>query len=891
MKRIATMLAVIIAVSAISTDANAQLFGGKKKKKRAAMAAMMAAQKNGPTIAQATKNCSKEDGLFTLYRDTTNGSMYMVINEDQLGKEYIYFSYTENGIVSVGHFRGNFRDNKVFAIRKYYNNIEFVEVNTSYYFDKENAISKSSDANISESILLSESIIGKDKGAYLISADRVFLSEQMHQVKPTPFPSMTMAGLFGFKLGMLNPMKTKYDKVRNYPENTDVIVNYVYDNPYPFGASGGVTDARSVTIKLQHTIIAMPENNYKPRRDDPRMGYFLTFRNDMTTKSSANYKDLIHRWNLEKKDPSAALSEPVKPITWWIENTTPVEFRETIMEAALSWNIAFEKAGFKNAVEVKIQPDTATWNAGDIRYNVLRWTSSPTPPFGGYGPSFVNPRTGEILGADIMLEYIFVTNRVRQERLYSQGKVGSPELMYPELTEEFLRIQYEQDKNLPVNRNLNYCSIGDHLHQTSMFGMSAIKAFNNADDVEISQYIKESLHYLILHEMGHTMGLNHNMKATQLYSPEELHNKALTSKTGLTGSVMDYPAANVSSDPSKQGQYFTSRPGPYDLWAIEYGYSTALEDEAAEEARLEKILSRSTEPELIFGNDADDMRFPGYGIDPRVMIGDMSNDAIAYSEDRIKLAYRLVGNLKKNYTEEGKNYHELRNAYFMSMGEINTAAGVVSRYIGGIYVDRGFAGQKGATKPYTPVSKEDQKRAMKVLREQVFGPNAFKAPNELYAFLQPQRRGYNFFFNNEDPHIHNMVENIQIWPLMHLVSPNLLTRMVDSKLYGNEYDISEYMDDLTDAMFADDMNGSVNTFRQNLQTSYVKILISISGIQGDESAQVSIFRPYGQVAEANALNQLMKLRAKLKAAAAKGDNATKIHRQNLSYQIAKALDK
>ena len=890
MKRLATILAVIIAVTAIPADANAQLFGGKKKKRKA-MAAMMAARAQGPTVNSLIKNCEKIDGLFTLYRDTTDGSLKMIINEEQIGKEFIYFSYTENGIVSVGHFRGNFRDNKIFSIRKYYDKIEFVEENTSYYFDKNNAISKSADANISEAILLSEAIMAKDtsKGIYLISADRIFLTESLHQVKPTPMPSMSIASLFGFKLGMLNPMKTKYDKVRNYPENTDIIVNYVYDNPYPFGGSGGVTDARSVTIKLQHTIIAMPENNYKPRRDDPRMGYFLTYRNDMTTVNAANYTDLIHRWHLEKKDPDAAISEPVKPITWWIENTTPVEFRETIKEAALTWNVAFEKAGFKNAVEVKVQPDTATWDAGDIRYNVLRWTSSPTPPFGGYGPSFVNPRTGEILGADIMLEYIFITNRVRQERLFTQGKVGSPELMYPEHTEEFIKIQYEQTGDVPVSHNLNYCSIGDHLHQTTLFGMSAIKAFSNANEVEVKQYIKESLYYLILHEMGHTMGLNHNMKATQLYSPEELHNKALTSKTGLTGSVMDYPAANVSSDPAKQGQYFTSRPGPYDLWAIEYGYSTGLDNATAEEARLEKILARSTEPALTFGNDADDMRFPGYGIDPRVMIGDMSNDAIAYSSDRIKLAYKIVTNIKDNYTEDGKNYHDLRNAYFMSMGEINTAAGVLSRYIGGVYVDRAMAGQQGGTKPYTPVSKADQKRAMKALRELVFGPDAFKAPGELYAYLQPQRRGYNFFFNNEDPRIHDLVMNIQVWPLAHLVSPNLLTRMNDSKLYGNEYPVNEYMDDLTDAMFEDDWNKSVNTFRQNIQTTYVKILISMSGVMEDESSQVSIFRAYDPIAEGNALHQLMKIRAKLKSTSSP-DAATKIHRQNLSYHINKALD-
>ena len=140
----------------------------------------------------------------------------------------------------------------------------------------------------------------------------------------------------------------------------------------------------------------------------------------MTTLDQVNYRDFINRWRLEKKNPTEAISEPVKPIVYWIENTTPLEFRQIIKEGVERWNLAFEKAGFKNAVQVKIQPDTADWNAGDIRYNVLRWTSSPNPPWGGYGPSFVNPRTGEILGADIMLEWTYITNRIFSDELFNE---------------------------------------------------------------------------------------------------------------------------------------------------------------------------------------------------------------------------------------------------------------------------------------------------------------------------------------------------------------------------------------------------------------------------------------------------------------------------------------
>ena len=182
-------------------------------------------------------------------------------------------------------------------------------------------------------------------------------------------------------------------------------------------------DARSVSVIVQHSLIQLPKNNYKPRIDDPRVGFFTTQSDNMTTTDRTNYRDFINRWNLVKKDSTKPISEPKEPIVWWIENTTPHELREIIKDGVETWNIAFEKAGFKNAVQVKVQPDTADWDAGDIRYNVLRWTSSPAPPWGGYGPSFVNPRTGQILGADIMLEWTYITRRIYEDELFNNNEL------------------------------------------------------------------------------------------------------------------------------------------------------------------------------------------------------------------------------------------------------------------------------------------------------------------------------------------------------------------------------------------------------------------------------------------------------------------------------------
>ena len=397
-----------------SQPSDAQIF--KKKKNKAKLEGTKEGTKEGAkegkdTYTEKIKNADVYEGLFTLYRDAEKGNVYIEIKEDQLNKEYIHFSYIENGVTDAGFFRGNFRGSKVFKIQKYFNRIEFVQENTTYYFDQENALSKSAHANVNSPVLVSEVIVAtsKDSSKFLLDADKIFLSETLQQIKRASRP-----GYKGFQIGKLSKTKTKYNKLKNYPENTDVIVQYAYDNMMPRAyGSAAVADSRYVNILVQHSLIEMPQNNFEPRIDDPRVGYFTSRVNDMTTTDAVNYRDLVHRWNLVKKNPELELSEPVAPLVFWIENTTPVELRALIKDGVESWNLAFESAGFKNAIQVNIQPDTANWDAGDIRYNVLRWTSSPNPPFGGYGPSFVNPRTGEILGADIMLEWIYITKRIK----------------------------------------------------------------------------------------------------------------------------------------------------------------------------------------------------------------------------------------------------------------------------------------------------------------------------------------------------------------------------------------------------------------------------------------------------------------------------------------------
>lgn len=770
--------------------AHAQLFKSKKKNKINNQAPSKTTNAS-PTIAEKTKGMIAMPGIFKLYQDTNTGEVFFKINADQLNKEYIHFTYTENGVVEVGHNRGSYRGSRIISFKRRYNQIDVIQNNTNYYFDPNNEVSKAADANISNSILASEKIIASDsQEAYIISADALFLSDKLHDINPGGRGPRK-----GFKLGRIAKDKTYYERIKNYPENIDFVVNYGFDNPAPEGGSQSVSDNRYVNVLLQHSLIEVPQNNFKPRRDDYRIGYFTEQINDMTATGYTNYKDLIHRWHLEKKNPELAKSEPVEPVVWWIENTTPKYLRPIIKHAALQWNKAFEPLGFINAVQVYEQPDTATWDAGDIRYNVLRWTSSPNPPFGGYGPSFVNPRTGQILGADIMLEYIFLTNRVRLTDVYE------------------------------VPKGHDFCHASTVLHEEWNKAQTWAQ-ISQLDSGELTRLLEESLHYLILHEMGHTFGLNHNMKASQLNSPEELLNPELTYRRGLIGSVMDYPAINLPPKKEIKVQYEQVEPGPYDLWAIEYGYSLGFEDEVEEEQRLQQILMKSVMPEHTFGNDADDMRAPGKATDPRVNVGDLSNDAITYSIQQIELAESMMPKLLERYGHDQHSYEALRKSYGLLFGSYAKNGGIISRYIGGVYVERFMPGLSDK-KPYQAVPAAEQRRAMNALAKHIFAPDAFKVPDGLVYYLQTQRRGFNLFPKSELPSIYEAILSAQKSVLAHILHPTTLDRLNESYFVGNTYTQSEMLRSLSDAIFESDLNGQPNTMRRNLQISYTEQLIGI----------------------------------------------------------------
>lgn len=740
-------------------------------------------------------------GLIDVYRNDDDGKVYFLIKKEQLEKEFIYFAHILDGIVEAGTWRGNYLDNGIIKFIKYYDQIRIDRVNTAYLFNEDNPLSKTNNANISNSLIDSLKIekTSELKDKFLIDITSLLLSENLSKITTVNYKESPKDS---FKIGSISRSKSSINEVLNYPENTDFEINFVFSNPSNKPIEN--QDSRNNSISLRYSFINYPKNNFQPRIENQRIGFFSERKTDLSSTDITPYEDLINKWHLEKKDKDKDKSVPIKPILFWIENTTPYELRPIIKNAVLAWNIAFEKAGFINAIEVKMQPDDANWTAGDIRYNTLRWTSSPNPPFGGYGPSFTNPRTGEILGADIMLEWIYLTNRVRYSEIF-------------ENQENYIK---------------DFCHNSLIKQENRLFGKIASEALD-LNENEMSRLYEEDLYQLILHEVGHTLGLNHNFAASSLHNNSDIHNPEITYKEGLSSSVMDYHALNIAPIGVKQGQYADIKPGKYDILAIKYGYTPDLSKKD-----LNNMLEEHSSDEYLFGNDGDDMRSPGKGIDPRINTGDMTNNPVEYAKERIILSQNLIPNLYDVLKFKSDSWESIYQGYKILLRQIHTSAEIITRQVGGVYVSRGFMSDIDQN-PYEVVPYKVQKESIKILSEYYFDSDKFVLSQNIASKMQRERRSFDFFGKTEDPKIHNMILKGQKKVLKHFTNSRVLKRLTDTSLYGNEYLPNELLKDLTLSIFNESKSRKLNGIDQNLQNYFLKRLILIFKSGNFDSPSIS----------------------------------------------------
>ena len=511
------------------------------------------------------KNCKKEhiktveqfideeglsliDGFLKIYTDEDNINYYLKLDNNDLDKQFLYFAYIMNAPQESSLTGGLPSDGKVLEFRRFQkDSISLYQINTSYINGDDNNIGRSTITNITEAFIEKFKPIARSKDSVLISINKFLMSEKIEAISYVPSEYQEYISV---DYGRPDPSKTFINNILNNKTNTAVEVTFGYVNKTPNSEAysvSAVTDPRYLSITGRHIFIKMPDDKFEPRVNDHRVGYFVNKSTDLTSYENFPNFALINKWRLIKKDPEAQLSEPLEPIVFWVENTTPEEIIPAVVAGIENWNIAFEEAGFKNAIVAKIQPKDAEWDAADYDYNVIRWSSEPDGNLLGIGPSVTNPLTGEIISADVV------------------------------------------NKLLAVKIGYNYRKLYDYTE----------------DNDPLMQYITN----LTLHEVGHTLGLRHNFRGSYKYSPTEIHNKELTGNT-IMNSVMDYDPINVAPKGTKQGIFFSTVPGEYDKWAIKFGYTPGLTDEERRLMLLDSVkpeLSFGTDDEAMSypGNNID----------------------------------------------------------------------------------------------------------------------------------------------------------------------------------------------------------------------------------------------------------------------------------------------
>lgn len=836
-----------------------------------------------PPISEVLKDAKKIDGLLTLHRK--DEELFVELKPSDFDRDFIVLITIAKGIGQtpiLGGYSWGFGDDWVWQFRKVGERIHVVRRNVRFTADPGSPSAEAVKLAYTDSVLFSLPIATMSpSGSYIVSLNPVFMGD-------LPQISMVLRG-FSF-----SPPLSTWADVKGHDKNVEIQVAATY-------SSGGlqefdsVADSRGVTINVHYSISHLPKTSYKPRLADDRVGYFLTVaKNFSKSEEEDRFVRYINRWHLEKADPKAPVSPPKKAIVFWLEKTIPFKYRKPIRDGIAEWNKAFEKAGYYDAIDVRQQPDDATWEPGDINYNTFRWITAGA----GFamGPSRVNPLTGEILDADIIFDSDFLQMWKQSYETFTPKGI---ELMTGGPID--LESYHAEQRRLPPHMQGSHsancaCNLLSGVSQQLALAAS-VSTTRKRSPEEMDKLIMQALKEVTMHEVGHTLGLRHNFKASAFYDMNEINDVAKTSQTGNSASVMDYNPINIRCKDEPQGDFYSTTIGPYDYWAIEYGYKPL--DGGAPEAELpelKKIASRSGEPGLAFATDEDTR---GFDPDPHSFRFDMSKDLLEFAKLRAKLVAEAMPELVDSMTEEGEGYEKARRALGVVLSSHGEAMYMMSRYIGGVEVSRSHKGDANAHPPFTVVDAEKQRAALKMLGEHVFTDQPFNIPTDMYNHLAPSRWSHwgAREVDRPDYPVHEVILMWQDRILGRMLSPLTLARIYDAEVKlpsdKDAFTTSELLREVTSTVFANleklnegeftDRKPAITSMRRNLQRSYLRQMSRLALNNGGAPEDC----------QALAFLELTRLKSRIDGVlggSAKLDDYTRAHLTESSARIAKVVD-
>jgi Met-zincin/Domain of unknown function (DUF5117)/Domain of unknown function (DUF5118) len=759
------------------------------------------------------KDAKVTPGFFTTYQK--DEKVWLAIKPDQFDKPFFFTYNIPQSVGERGLYGSQMGGAEMAVFRKIGNHVQLIAKNTEFHATPGTPQAQFVAEGFSDSLLSSAAVVSgadADSKAVLIEANALLF---------TDIPGYLTRLEFAYRMPFsLDTRNTSVSRVTNNELITGVQVQAHFavpklnapslvPSPVPMPQPPqAIPDPRSLFVSFFYSFAKLPDTPMTPRVADERVGHFtvgrVNYDDDLSPKTKQHY---VSRWRLEKKDAAAAMSAPKEPIVFWLDKNIPVKYRKAVEGGVLEWNKAFERIGFKNAIVTKQQTDKDNFDTMDARHASVRWFTGADIGF-AIGPSHKDPRTGEILDADIGMSDVFG----RGARRLVAEDLGKPMVidtnlagaMAPSLKQQAMYLQ---------------CNYMAEKAQDLHFAMDILEARGlEMDSPEAEQLAQSYVFDVIMHEVGHTLGFRHNFRSSTIYSLKQVQDPNFTKVNGIAGSVMEYNPFNIAAKGDKQGEYGMSTLGPYDYLAVEYAYKPL--DPKTEKDDLAAIAAKATSnPLLAYATDEDAIA----GMDPEVNQRDLGADPIEYYKKRLKLSRELWDRVQTLQLKPGESYERLTRSFASGFRSLTQITPSLAKFVGGVKHVRDRAGTPNAL--YTPTPVARQREALQLLADGLFKADSFKFRPEFVSRLAIDHFDRWGPGRNPDVSIANTVLNLQRGILDILYADGVAQRILDSqdKSATPTMKLSEVYGTLQSAIWSElRTGGDISGMRRNLQRDHAK---------------------------------------------------------------------
>ncbi len=822
---------------------------------------------------ELTRGAVVREGFFDTYQKAEN--LYLAVPKDRLGEDFLMNFEIARGIGAGGLYGGtmlNIFEGSIVAFERHGDRIYLVQRPHRFVAPNDPAAAKAVELTFGESVLASAKIESIREDSAVVFDIYGWILSDLSGVGESVNRAISRPGQPG--RATFDRERSWLESVKAFPENVNVRAKLTFRPPQPVPLPS-VPDGRYIPVSVHYSFAKLPEQPMKPRLADDRVGYFMTVHKDFSNDDGDDFfVRYVNRWRLEPKGAPGpdGLVEPVEPIVYYLDHNIPERYRPYIKQGVEVWNRAFEAAGWKNAIRAEMLPEGA--DPEDLRYATIRWNVSDQPGYGAIGPSIVDPRTGEILDADILIEHNMILGFKRDWRTKVSPGVA---------IQEMLSATPEELAALAAGGESATLGAAIAAQGATLRAFLAANGDIAPGESVPMEYVGQAIVWVTAHEVGHTLGLRHNFRSSTDTPLEKLTDADWAHERGVFSSVMEYPSVNLDAR-GTGAPFYNPGVGTYDLWAISYGY-------AADDARAAAIAREAARPGHAYGTD-EDARGPG-ALDPTVNVYDLGADPLAWGKRRAELIASLWPTLPAHVLQDNSRYADLTGAYRTLLTEYARALATAVKYIGGQYQYRDHVGDPNGRPPFVNVPKAKQREALEFMRTHAFNEDAFALPRDVLARFGANRWSHwgesNTWGGRIDFPLLEQVLDLQTSLLSQLLNPFVFARIRDAELkFGaNEVlTIPELMEGLTRSIWSEVWTGGARRIpanRRDLQRAYL-----------DQMTTILVTPPSRMPADARAVARLrledLDRRISARVGAQSLDDYTRAHLLESRARIAKALE-